>query len=62
MLSLMEARGIHAIDPSAGRRFLVDELRAGGLSDVEIIAGAGPWSSESEPEPRVASVGGLKDE
>jgi acyl transferase domain-containing protein/NAD(P)H-dependent flavin oxidoreductase YrpB (nitropropane dioxygenase family)/NAD(P)-dependent dehydrogenase (short-subunit alcohol dehydrogenase family) len=43
-LALMKARGIQAIDPPAGRRFLVDELRAGALDDVEVIAGAGPWA------------------
>jgi acyl transferase domain-containing protein/NAD(P)H-dependent flavin oxidoreductase YrpB (nitropropane dioxygenase family)/NADP-dependent 3-hydroxy acid dehydrogenase YdfG len=62
MVSLMEARGIHAIDPSAGRRFLVDELRAGAMGDVEIIAGAGPWSAASGSDARVAAVGSLKDE
>jgi malonyl CoA-acyl carrier protein transacylase/NAD(P)-dependent dehydrogenase (short-subunit alcohol dehydrogenase family) len=51
-LALLKARGIQAIDPPAGRRFLVDELRAGALDDVEIIAGAGPWA---EPEARSAS-------
>jgi len=51
LLSLMEARGIHAIEPSEGRRFIIDELRAGGSSDVEIIAGAGPWSASGADAP-----------
>ncbi len=51
MLALMAARGIHAIDPAAGRRFVVEELRAGAAADVEIIAGAGPWSHPDEPVP-----------
>ena len=43
-LALIRARGILPIDPAAGCRFLVDELRAGALDDVEVIAGAGPWA------------------
>ena len=63
-LALMKARGIQAIDPPAGRRFLVDELRAGALDDVEIIAGAGPWAGlrSGDRDARRALVGGLQDD
>ena len=56
-LAMTRARGIGAIDPPAGRRFVVDELRAGGLRDVEIIAGAGPWAqADARAAARVSST------
>lgn len=65
-LALLNARGIQAIDPVAGRRFLVNELRAGALDDVEIIAGAGPWADadarSGNRDARRAPVGSFQDD
>jgi acyl transferase domain-containing protein/NAD(P)H-dependent flavin oxidoreductase YrpB (nitropropane dioxygenase family)/NADP-dependent 3-hydroxy acid dehydrogenase YdfG len=44
---LLEARGITPIEPAAGRRFFVEELTYGRKSEVEVVAGRGPW----EPGP-----------
>jgi NAD(P)-dependent dehydrogenase (short-subunit alcohol dehydrogenase family) len=45
---LLAARGIRPIDVEAGRRFFVDELSFGAPSDVEVVAGDGPWAGETE--------------
>lgn len=44
---LLENRGIVAINPSDGRNFFFEELAHGGLDDVEVIAGDGPWRNGS---------------
>jgi NAD(P)-dependent dehydrogenase (short-subunit alcohol dehydrogenase family) len=46
-LMLLTARGIQPIEVEAGRRFFLDELRLGGLDDVEVVAGGGPWPEEA---------------
>lgn len=43
----MEERGIHAIVPSAGRRFLAGELLS-ATRDAEVLAGEGSWSAEGD--------------
>jgi NAD(P)-dependent dehydrogenase (short-subunit alcohol dehydrogenase family)/acyl carrier protein len=40
----LRERGIEVIPVAAGRRFFVDEIMYGPRHDVEIVAGAGPWS------------------
>lgn len=48
-IELLKSRGIQPIDQADGRRFVVDELVAGGPDDCEVVAGAGPWSEVLRP-------------
>lgn len=50
-----EAKGVILVDPEAGRRFFLDEVVRGGLDEVEVVAGAGPW------EEHEAKVGALPE-
>jgi NAD(P)-dependent dehydrogenase (short-subunit alcohol dehydrogenase family) len=54
-VALMAARGITAIIPSSGRRFLVRELLAGARDDAVVVAGAGPWR-QADRRPQVAQA------
>jgi malonyl CoA-acyl carrier protein transacylase/NAD(P)-dependent dehydrogenase (short-subunit alcohol dehydrogenase family) len=47
-LGLLENRGIRSIAPASGRQFFCDELSYGDLDDVEVIAGDGPWRTDSD--------------
>jgi|CXWL01.1.fsa_nt_gi acyl transferase domain-containing protein/NAD(P)H-dependent flavin oxidoreductase YrpB (nitropropane dioxygenase family)/NAD(P)-dependent dehydrogenase (short-subunit alcohol dehydrogenase family) len=57
-VELLRARGVHPIAPAAGRRFLVDELVAGGIDDCEVVAGVGPWAADAEVAPSAGSSSG----
>ena len=48
-------QGVVPIEARPGRQFFSEELRFGGLGDVEIVAGAGPW----EREPALSPAPGL---
>ena len=50
-------RGIIPISPAAGCRFALDEIRHGSDTEVEVIAGAGPWGEPGAgeaPQPSTA--------
>jgi NAD(P)-dependent dehydrogenase (short-subunit alcohol dehydrogenase family) len=49
-----EAMGVVLVPPAAGRRLFMDEISIGPLSQVEVIAGEGPW------EAREAEKGALR--
>jgi acyl transferase domain-containing protein/NAD(P)H-dependent flavin oxidoreductase YrpB (nitropropane dioxygenase family)/NAD(P)-dependent dehydrogenase (short-subunit alcohol dehydrogenase family) len=40
-----EAMGVVLVPPDGGRRFFMDEIMRAPLSDVEVIAGEGPWEA-----------------
>ncbi len=41
--AFLVAQGIQLISPAAGREFFRQELSAGAVDDVEVVAGDGPW-------------------
>lgn len=50
-----EAMGVALVPPDGGRRFFMDEIMHGPLTQVEVIAGEGPW------EARETEVGAFLD-
>ena len=40
----LKKRGIYPIEVDAGCAFFADEIAWGGMGDVEVLAGAGPWA------------------
>ena len=57
--AVLRARGILPIAPPEGSRFFLDELEFGSRTDVEVIAGAGPWS-DAAPTAAEAQDTGLR--
>ncbi len=55
VLQQLAHQGIHPIEPVDARRFFADELAYGSASDVEVIAGHGPWSADDGPLSRSTS-------
>jgi malonyl CoA-acyl carrier protein transacylase len=49
MLQTFRDIGVQVIEPGAGSRFLVEELRHGPRDQVEVVAGGGPWSVGGRP-------------
>jgi len=45
--AFLVAQGIQLISPAAGRAFFRQELSAGAMDDVEVVAGDGPWRAAS---------------
>ncbi|GEM_PF-12501 len=48
MRAAFKAMGIVPVSVPGGRRFFIDELALGGRNDVELVAGAGPWTQFAE--------------
>jgi NAD(P)-dependent dehydrogenase (short-subunit alcohol dehydrogenase family) len=49
-------RGVHLVDPAAGRRSFVREIASGGKGEAEVVLGSGPWA-----EPGARRPGGAFD-
>jgi len=48
VLGMLKAKGIVPIEPTSGRLFFVEELTRGRKGEVEVIAGIGPWTTETD--------------
>ncbi|MCB1921485.1 MAG: SDR family oxidoreductase, partial [Candidatus Competibacteraceae bacterium] len=53
-----EARGVHLVNATAGRRFLLNELLYGPTDEVELVAGDYPWEYA---EARLSALPGQVD-
>ena len=51
LAGMFAARGITPINPEAGRRAFLDELRLGRKGESEVIVGAGPWMAGHDEPP-----------
>ncbi|SFR06146.1 type I polyketide synthase [Poseidonocella sedimentorum] len=46
--AMLRREGIRTIPPEAGRAFFADEMTWGTKADSEVVAGQGPWASETD--------------